>query len=1104
MSALCGWTGVPDYVGTSPRGWGVGAAGMYADQKWCKACRVAIKPVRAEIDGAALDALGSQRARSISQPMPPTPRPGESFADAWPEFAKFWVTCAAHPSVGPTHVSKTAAIDIEWRCPVRGHRNFIDQPEHVHALLRKEKRPCPFCRAGLKPDPWTRERVLELVESIGPYIETLSSADRYVLLLQTGILDSSGSWAGAVADALLDARDAHKLKDSLAALTTLTAESERLLGVCLNAVRRLVHASEWGSEATQREAVKRASRRTGAGLADAIAHWATNSSPDWRAASVRKAKLAPSDVAALYRGAPLDACGDELRRCLVAGSDEPHVLTSIAPTGIAAPESALRALRTRDEVDTIAEHDDGREELPRDDVTDILAASDRLLIADEDQDALEYFLASQVGKLWALAFDSPRVARAEAERWQGRGFGQLVRTRFLDELAAVETFEVPSDWRFAPKGSHRDEPTPPRPMQSLTAIRLLRATSRGVGNWSLMGGGKTVSAVLSAAALGARLAQIVCPNPTVEGWCNEISRVFPDAAIETGWQVPAAARRRFIVLNVEQFQQATSPERIDTLLAAETPDFVVLDEVHKFKQRDAALTRRRQCLLYLLGAAAERNPALRILAMTGTPVINNLFEARSLIELCTLSHHADLDTRPSVANAMKVHARLARLGLRYRPDYTTAFGGIERVAIDVTSMRAELVACADRLAAELLLLRAKTEAIAEHATPRTVVYCELVEGVHAAIARALTAKGLRVGFYNGPDKSGLDLFNAARIDCLIASSAIGTGIDGLQYSTERLIIATLPWTASDYDQLLGRFFRPKSDGTVGHVRVVVPWTSIPDPARVDGEWSLDGARWRRSRYKASLADTAVDGVLPQGELRSPDQAFEDLQAWLRRLNERSPNSEHVRPSLTVERPTDADVPASTSELVQFHARLARSTSATTHARMRSAPEEWRRYHAQVAEAAESWPFRPVERCRAWIERRIARRGAALVVADLGCGLAVLQASLRESCRVLSFDHVGAHDGVVVANIAEHVPLADESVDIAVLSLAADWQSDWGGCVREAARILAVDGQLLFWETPTFIERVGGLSVLTTAFASLGLTVVQTLEERFVGLVATKL
>jgi hypothetical protein len=77
------------------------------------------------------------------------------------------------------------------------------------------------------------------------------------------------------------------------------------------------------------------------------------------------------------------------------------------------------------------------------------------------------------------------------------------------------------------------------------------------------------------------------------------------------------------------------------------------------------------------------------------------------------------------------------------------------------------------------------------------------------IRERLIGKGFRVGTFNGEDKSGLEAFKTRKVDVLIGSSALGTGVDGLQFVCNRLIVNCLPWTSAGYEQLLGRYFSPR-------------------------------------------------------------------------------------------------------------------------------------------------------------------------------------------------------------------------------------------------------------------------------------------------------
>jgi hypothetical protein len=96
---------------------------------------------------------------------------------------------------------------------------------------------------------------------------------------------------------------------------------------------------------------------------------------------------------------------------------------------------------------------------------------------------------------------------------------------------------------------------------------------------------------------------------------------------------------------------------------------VIVDEIHYAKQRSEDISQRRQLVAALTTLAAERNPDLHVLGMSATPVINNLQEGKSMVELVTGLAHDELDTRPTVPNCMALHQRLVTLGIRWMPEY---------------------------------------------------------------------------------------------------------------------------------------------------------------------------------------------------------------------------------------------------------------------------------------------------------------------------------------------------------------------------------------------------------------------------------------------------
>ena len=58
---------------------------------------------------------------------------------------------------------------------------------------------------------------------------------------------------------------------------------------------------------------------------------------------------------------------------------------------------------------------------------------------------------------------------------------------------------------------------------------------------------------------------------------------------------------------------------------------------------------------------------------------------------------------------------------------------------------------------------------------------------------------------------------------------------------------------------------------------------VPDVKSRGEEWSWCQSRLNRLQYKKSIADAAVDGIVPTGHLRAPEQAFQDALGWLKRV-----------------------------------------------------------------------------------------------------------------------------------------------------------------------------------------------------------------------------
>ena len=92
-----------------------------------------------------------------------------------------------------------------------------------------------------------------------------------------------------------------------------------------------------------------------------------------------------------------------------------------------------------------------------------------------------------------------------------------------------------------------------------------------------------------------------------------------------------------------------------------------------------------------------------------------------------------------------------------------------------------------------------------------------------------------------------------------------------------MIILTLPWTDSEYTQLKGRIYRQGSK--FGDVDIVIPQVSVTLDNNLS--WSWDKQRLQLIRDKRTLADAAVDGIIPSKHLPSRQKLCSDSLKALR-------------------------------------------------------------------------------------------------------------------------------------------------------------------------------------------------------------------------------
>ena len=343
-------------------------------------------------------------------------------------------------------------------------------------------------------------------------------------------------------------------------------------------------------------------------------------------------------------------------------------------------------------------------------------STDILTQASSDREAVEFLIAKAADKLWKRCFYDEESAVSEARNHKGNIYSENARDTFIEEYTRCKQLPIPEGYSFTdPKGVKRH----PKLMQRLIAYRVL--TKNHVLNLSGTGTGKTLSAILSSRVIGAKLTIITCPNATVEAWKNNILNAFPKSEViikPINWKpiwktndVP-----HYLVVNHEMLQNRNESS-IKRFINTNPYDLIVIDELHQVKQRDAdSETQRRRLLTGLITDIPEDRPNPRVLGMSATPIINNLQEGKSLVELVTSLVHDDIGKKPSIPNCMRMYQRFTSLGFRMIPKSEVSREP-KIYPVDATPLLGELISLGTRphpQQVDAVLIKARWPIIKQH------------------------------------------------------------------------------------------------------------------------------------------------------------------------------------------------------------------------------------------------------------------------------------------------------------------------------------------------------------------------------------------------------
>jgi len=692
----------------------------------------------------------------------------------------------------------------------------------------------------------------------------------------------------------------------------------------------------------------------------------------------------------------------------------------------------------------------------------ILSTAEAIESISVDTEIMQFYVNYCINLLWKNAFRDEKntVQQVEASGKSGNKFRDSVVGTFLKDYYSSKKLKMPKNYIF----TFNSKPVEPFLMQKYVAHKIKETPY--FGNFSGTGSGKTLSAMLASRVIDSKVTLIVSPNDVVPLWKKNAEEIFSDSHVITHNDVFSAQRDeskfQYWVLNYDKLNQPASIGNVKTL-GKQKIDFIILDEIHYSKvtsDSEKSISKRRENLEYLLTLVKKKNPNIKILGLSATPVVNNIHEGKSLLELMSGNLYLDLKTTPTVPNAVSLYQKLTINSVRQIPNYKI---NVVKNEVEVDAEKpigTSLTELNSRpLAIEQYLTDARIPEIIKRIDGPTIIYSEYVgtavpgtPSIIKKLEEAVKSEKMTYGFYSGQNKTGLDKFLKKEIQVLIASRPISTGIDGLQSVCRNLIFNTLPWTHALYQQILGRIVRTgqleNTTVNVHHIKASI------------GGYGYDEMKLNRLKFKRTLADCAVDGLLPEKNLVTAAQAARAAINWLERL-ERGEISCVTRPELNriLEEPEIKKRLVKYGDFQKQNQKIDTEKSSTTHQRMLKNPEEWHNYHKNYREDRKDWKVIPFDE---WI-KRIKKLSDRFIIGDFGCGEAKIAESIGS--RVISFDHVAIDSTVIscdMTDVSEHVK--NGGLDIALFALSL-MGVNWKDYLKEAARCLNTNGYL-FISMPT--------------------------------------
>ncbi len=318
---------------------------------------------------------------------------------------------------------------------------------------------------------------------------------------------------------------------------------------------------------------------------------------------------------------------------------------------------------------------------------------------------------------------------------------------------------------------------------------------------------------------------------------NKKNKRIPDSYIN---DQTSQKKTRFHFINYEKFNNKTNGKSIINQLNDTKIDLIVLDEGQRVKSRkdESNVTERtskssntRQNVLELVRQLRKKNPNMKVLVLTATPIINSIREAMSIYEILT-SSTLNMSGANNIKNGMRMYVELLPYSVRFEQKYDIDIiqkpivcegflpdNMSEETGQKLSWLEIEQIATKYRIPP---MLEEAKRIMKEDPNAKILIYTDLKTGIIDQLVEAFGEhKEFKIGIFSGDDKTGMvkDLgfvdgkrkffnpFVKGDVNLLIATRSIAVGIDGIQSVCNHIFFNGLVWTWADFEQIRGRLVR---------------------------------------------------------------------------------------------------------------------------------------------------------------------------------------------------------------------------------------------------------------------------------------------------------